>query len=277
MTDLFPVDRLTDAPEATPMALFHGFIESPALWRALPNSLWDGHDAVSLPLPGHVPMSGDALETMLAGDAFLDAYAETLERLRPGETWRLVGHSTGALVALALAERAPHLVRDVCAVAPLFAGRVCGRNLQGTLVKLPVVGPIGFRWLISRWLADPQWFTDGVRGVTAVTGADLSGLEQMRRDLAICNPDHLYRFGVWVGGQDMSGKLADIDRPIHAMICADDPVIIPTHQLELIATVPRASAILMGSGHLPMLERPQDFARAFTAWAQLPAPAVRAA
>lgn len=243
------------------MALFHGFLESTAIWRACPDRMWAGHHAIALPLPGHGPWC-DRLD----GDTFIDDYARLLECLRPGKRWRLVGHSTGAMVALALAHRAPHLVSDLCAVAPLFSGAVCGRNWQGAVARLPIVGQISFAWLIDRWLADRKAFLDGVRTVTATPKARLSKLADMRDDLRECSPAAMYKFGTWIGAQDLSGRLSEIEHPIHAMICAKDPVVDPHHQLALIAKAPRASAILLESGHLPMVERAGLFADAFASW-----------
>ncbi|WP_172330571.1 alpha/beta fold hydrolase [Mangrovicoccus sp. HB161399] len=269
MTAFLPHIQLSATPgRHAPVALLHGFLESAALWQALPPRLWEGRMAVALPLPGHAPWKGsDAdLEMALEGDAFLDGYAELLERLRPGEPWRLVGHSTGAMAALALARRAPHLVSDICAVAPLFSGAVAGRGLQGALVRLPGIGRISFRWLVSRWLADPAGFRAGVRQVTARPDPRLELFDGVRADLAASRPGQLYRFGSWIGGQDMAADLHALDRPVHAIICDRDPVVRPRHQLQLISSAPKASAAVLKSGHLPMLETPLAFERAFLAW-----------
>ncbi|MBE3638423.1 alpha/beta fold hydrolase [Mangrovicoccus algicola] len=269
MIPLPPHLTLAEGPAARPpVALFHGFLESPAMWQALPPRLWAGRDAVALPLPGHAPWlcSGAALEDLLRDDAFLDSYAALLERLRPGEPWRLVGHSTGAMVALALARRAPHLVSDICAVAPLFSGRVAGRGMQGALARLPILGPMGFRWMMARWLARPDGFRRGVAGVTRRPGARLEMFDGVRADLVAADPAQIYRFGQWIGAKDMTADLHALDRPVHAIICDRDPVVVPQHQLALISAARGASATVLRSGHLPMLETPAAFARVFLAW-----------
>lgn len=265
---MLPLSALARNADGPPMALFHGFLESPAIWGACDAGLWSDHDTYAMPLPGHGPWPETApeLETLLNADAFIDAYAERLERARPGKQWRLVGHSTGALVALALARRAPELVADICTIAPMFTGAACGRNLQGAIVRLPVVGALTFRWLIERWLGDHRTFMTGVQTVADGMLDPSVDLSRMRQELAASQPNLLYRFGHWIGEQDMAGSLSDVDRPIHAMICSEDRVVDPQHQLALIKSTPRASAVLLKSGHLPMFERPRDFTNAFTAW-----------
>ncbi|MCA8880968.1 MAG: alpha/beta hydrolase [Rhodobacteraceae bacterium] len=273
MTDPPPLVTIADGPStAAPIVLLHGFLESPSLWRDLPPRLWADRHVVSLPLPGHAPWrtTRTGLAALLEDDAFLDCYAEALSRHRPGTRWRLVGHSTGAMVALALARRHPNLVDVVCAVAPLLSGSVCARGLQGAVVRLPMVGLVTFRWLVGRWLADAESFAAGLRTVTGGPTAPLPRLEGMQAELAQTDLECLYRFGCWIGTRDMEAHLATLRHPVLAMVCDHDPVIDPRHQLRLIRAAPLASAVVLRSGHLPMFETPRAFARVFAAWRDRP-------
>jgi len=254
-----------------PMACLHGFIESGALWRLLPDAAWHGHDAISLPLPGHAPWHLDpgAEGGLFEGTRLIDTYALTLRRRFPGRKVRLVGHSTGALVVLSLALRHPGLVRDALLIAPLFSGMIKSRTLPGRLLQIPVMGQAAFGWMVARWLANDTAY---LAGFATVAGHDRrppkprEALRRMRDDLMASDPVTLYRTGEWVGAQDLSARLGALSIPAETILCLDDPVIDPAHQMELVAAAPMMQAVLLPSGHLPFLDCPGDLLRLWDGW-----------
>ncbi len=107
--------------------------------------------------------------------------------------------------------------------------------------RAPVALLHGFLESPALWQAMPARFWDGQEVV------------------ALPLPGH----APWRGSH---ADLHALGRPVHAIICDRDPVVRPRHQLQLISSAPKASAAVLKSGHLPMLETPLAFERAFLAW-----------
>ena len=293
-TPAVPVTRLGRATDGgPPVALIHGLLGSNAMWRTEGMAaLISGHDAVALPLPGHHPwhLGPKPLAWLLGGGRLLDLYAGTLRRTFDGRPVRLVGHSTGGLLALEIARRHPDLVAAVCVVGALRSGRLLGsRSLARDIASLPVVGGWAFRVALRGWLARPATFRAGLRsvmsagtraGMGAGMGADARtpGADMpvgVLHDLRRSDPRSLHCVALWL--RDWHG-LAEPDRveaPVFSVICAGDPVVHPVQQLALARALGRVRTVVLASGHLPMIEQPAAFCEALRRW--LGTPAIRVA
>lgn len=264
-----PYDWITRPREKRPVIVcIHGFLETAEIWQVLPTGLWEGHKAVSLPLPGHFPwiLNDTVMARLLDGETLIDTYAACLRHLSPDAPVRLVGHSTGALVILELLLKYPELVEDAFVIAPLFSGVIKAQTALGRFLKLPFAGSAAFRWMLSRWLAGPSAFASGIEMVTG--GSTTSGpeLPAMRQALTRSPAAGLYSFGTWVGARSLSDRLDCLEVPVQALICAEDPVVDVTHQMELVRTAPMVQATLITAGHLPQFERPDLFGPIFMGW-----------
>ena len=264
----FPLPRSGTSAEA-PIVFLHGLFETRAIWDGLldrQGPLLPDH--VSLPLPGHVP-GHDARRTrwLLEHERFIHVYARFLRRRFGGRPVRLVGHSTGGLIALRLALAYPDLVADAFLVAALFSGRqIMQDRALARLLQLPVVGPISAMLVHRAALTRPREFqmwcaTAQARGVTPRQVPDL-----MRLGLRICDPRSLAQLVVWLGTQSITDDLPRIAQPVTALVGAQDPVLPARHQLDLLGRLPNAQATLMDTGHLPFFESPGRFDRAFLGW-----------
>jgi pimeloyl-ACP methyl ester carboxylesterase len=262
-----------------PVALIHGLLGSNAMWKAEGLvALFAPHEAVALPLPGHHPWSlpPGTVADLLRGDRLVDAYAGTLRRTFDGRPVRLVGHSTGALVALEIARRHPELVAGVCVVGALQSGRLLGsRSLARELACLPVAGAWAFRAALRLWLRNARTFRAGLR---SVMGAGLPGGEmpiEVMHDLRRSDPLSLHAMALWLREWAGLAEPDRVDAPVFSVICAGDPVVHPAQQLALARALRRVRTVVLSSGHLPMVEQPAAFCDALGRW--LGTPAVRIA
>lgn len=271
-----PIVPVAEGRSGAPLVLLPGFLEGPTLWQALPARIWSGRECVAMPLPGHAPwqLSATALGSLLRGERAAIAYGQALRRRYGGQRVRLVGHSTGALLALQIALTVPDLVQDVLAVAPLFSGLVKSRSLEGRLMALPVLGLSAFRWRMERWRSDPARFRAGLEWAMAGPPAALPALEPLRQQIVASDLDALYAAGVWAGAQDVTSALVSLQHPVTAVICAADPVVDAGHQLDLTRSAPMVTAAVMQTGHLPFFEAPDAFERLVRGWIEIGASGV---
>ncbi|MEO1551472.1 MAG: alpha/beta hydrolase [Pseudomonadota bacterium] len=268
-----PLQPFGHPGDGPPILMIHGLLESPAIWRPVLPLIKDlGGAGGFLPLPGHTPWTHPdlPLPSEDGGSAYFEAmiaaYAARLQRI--GRPVRLVGHSTGGLIALALAARHPTLVRDVLLIGALFAGHR-GRDTGPleTLLSAPYLGPASFHAMVTSWASTPARFRQGVTTASAQPLPHSHTLHRMRRDVLRANLDAVYQFGQWLYGADLTACLEQVTCPVLSLLCTKDPVVTPAHQLDLLGRLPRGRAVLLNSGHLPMLEDAPGLAMAIRHWA----------
>jgi pimeloyl-ACP methyl ester carboxylesterase len=265
------------APDGVPVAFLHGLFATNAMWRTPGlGALVSRRPAVALPLPGHHPwhLPPADLAGLLRDDRLATAYAEALRRTFGGRPVRLVGHSTGALVALEIARLHPDLVAGVCIVGALRSGRLPGcRSLVRELACLPALGPAAFRLMLGAWLATPRTFSAGLRSAMASAGPLEAIPGAVLHDLRQSDPRSLHAMALWLRRWPGLAAPDTVDAPVFSVICAGDPVVHPMQQLALARALRRGRAVVLPSGHLPMIEQPAAFCDALGRW--LDAPAVR--
>jgi len=158
-----------------------------------------------------------------------DAEAHVRERMGGGGV--LVGHSLGGLIAARVAARSPALVERLVLVAPAgLAARTLLQNvvpLARTLVASP-------RPLLRRVVADA-----GRTGPTS--------LLRTARELVYA---------------DVGSELASITAPT-LVVWGQNDVLVPSALAPMFEErIPGARAVVIpGAGHVPMVERPDDFER----------------
>ncbi len=85
--------------------------------------------------------------------------------------------------------------------------------------------------------------------------------------------DSLHAVAMWLRHGRGLVEPDHVDVPVFSIICAGDPVVDPAQQLALAQALRRGRAVVLPSGHLPMVEQPDVFCDALGRW--LDAPAVR--
>ncbi|VVJ22385.1 Uncharacterised protein [Amycolatopsis camponoti] len=257
MTNLHTTD---DGPRDAPvLLLIHGSASSARSWDALLPLLTGTHRVVRIDLLGH---GRSAKPDDAAYDVPEQARraGEALDRLGAGHAV-VVGHSSGGLVATALAERRPALVTALVLVDT-------GPSLD-TYIG-PQVAFDAEQWArltdeqIRQAMASafgrpgheaPAPLVDDVRGMTftSFTATQRGAVEYLARQAI---PDRLRALGT----------------PVLVLFGEDDRRWRPSSSLAAYRAVPGARVVpLPGVGHSPMLEDPPRTAEALLAFTASPA------
>lgn len=250
------------------VAFIPGLLETADIWQGTVRRLnLPTRRTLFFDLPGHTPGSTalctrHALET----GQWLTTMADDLRNRTGGEKAILVGHSTGGMVALALAHRYPDLVHSVVAVGALTCGRR-GRVIDplAKLLSAKVLGPTAFRTALRFWLSTATRFQMGFRWASSIA-PKVGVSNRVRKQLQACDPMALRACAEWVIRTDIGPVLPEIETPVLALIGTEDPVIPPRHQLALIKTAPNAHAQLLRGGHLLFNEAPERLEVALSSW-----------
>ena len=268
MDDTPPCRHRPGPAPAAPLVLFPGFLETRAAWQPLLDRHPDLDRPVRiLPLPGHDPEGRAPAIQRLEGNRFIDDYAERLADAFPGQRLRLVGHSTGGLVALELARRHPQMVGAILLAGPICSGRLNRFGSPGVrLLAAERSGPL-LAWGLHRAsVSSARLFTHICRTSEAARSPSPGMPDGMRRELAACPSGALRAVLLWLTRQCLLDRLPDIRTPVLGIIGRRDPVVPPEHQIALMHRLPRGLAQLVPTGHLPFLEAPEIFDRSFRRW-----------
>lgn len=100
----------TQAGSGPALVFLHGFCESKDVWTEFVQPLTSQFRVITLDLPGH---GQSAVPQDFSMESQAEQVKQTLEALNVRKSL-VVGHSMGGYVALALAEKYPHLLRGLC-------------------------------------------------------------------------------------------------------------------------------------------------------------------
>jgi pimeloyl-ACP methyl ester carboxylesterase len=241
-----------DGPRDAPaLVLIHGLASSTRSWDLLVPLLADSYRVVRIDLLGH------GRSAKPAGDG----YAIPQQAVRVGAALDrlgvrhavLLGHSTGGMVATALAEQRRDLVTALAFIdTGPRADAFISNGLVGQLMFTPVVGPLLWQLrtdglirkaaatAVSRpGFAIPQSFVDDVRGMTyhAFTATSQASDDYLRQG-------------------PLPERLAPLGKPLLVLFGADDRRWRSSSAADY-RTVPHATVEWMpGLGHSPILEDP---------------------
>ncbi len=262
------------APDAQDVALLHGFLESNAVWRRLCFDAFGARvNALAMSLPGHYPcqMEAAALAQSVRSDALIDGFAAELRSRFSGRKVRLIGHSTGALIALSLAARHPGLVSDVLVVTGLFSGQPEGRSpLLRRLFRIPFLGSALFRGRLRWCLRSRARFAAELRASMLAGVSDTEVAQDLWQDLRKSRVTTIEALARWLCDADLTADLRKVQVPVVVMVGSRDVVVPPLHQIALVKALPRCRAVILDAGHLPMLEAPGTFNRFLQGWLAQP-------
>ena len=249
--------NFADAP-AEPLVLLHGIATDHHIWDLVVPGLAGDRRVVTVDLPGFG-------ESAPVGDEFeLAAVADRIVRGLAGRglhgPFNLVGHSLGGGVAITLAATHPRLVRRLVLVAP--AGL---RPFPATVANVLAAGADAV--LAARRgaasLTDLWWGRKLLLGMTAADAAELPPTLARQLVEASASARRTAPALATITTADLRPMLSALPAPIGAIWGEADRTV-PIRALdELVHARPDALIVrLADAGHVPMVERPHDFASA---------------
>lgn len=145
----------------TPLIFIHGILSSQHTWIDFPARFQRYGRIITLSLPGHYParFPADMRQASITDSWVGETMARAVQQITGGRPAILIGHSTGGYASLALAWRAPHLVKYVISLAGFARG--IWTSLLGVAQRLQYLG------LPGSWLFDAQ-VTLGTRSALLV-------------------------------------------------------------------------------------------------------------
>ncbi|OWV43569.1 alpha/beta fold hydrolase [Mameliella alba] len=269
LPDCQPPSRNAPMRGGAPLVFLPGLFMTCEAWLPLCRDMGLGN-RLFLDLPGHGPQEdAESVTRDLASGKWLDPMLERIAAFSGGRAVHLVGHSSGGLVSLLLARRAPDLVRSLVLVgAPVTGHRDLPRDIGAAILSHDLAG----RWsLPMMWRLGLATRGSFERALTTVLPREAAARvpDDMRLALQHRNPEAIRQCGKWVLEQDATANMAEIAQPCLAVIGRQDTVVPPLHQLKLLRHLPQAQAQLVPGGHLPLIEHPCTFSRALRGWLAL--------
>ncbi|MES9524531.1 alpha/beta fold hydrolase [Streptomyces capoamus] len=187
------------------------------------------------------------------GPLDLDELADQLVAAADAEgldTFAVSGYSLGGPVAIRLAARHPERVRSLV-LSATFAHADTRTDLVASVWQQLFEG--GRHAVLAAYL---NLMTLSEPALNALTPAQVrAAADQLAAALPAGTGDQVDL----VRRADVRGDLAGIAVPALVVVTAADPLVSPSLQRELAAALPAAEVAELPSGHLPFLERPQDW------------------
>lgn len=215
-----------------PVVLVHGLSGSWRWWEATAAALVERHNVLLPDLPGHGARPEWRAPPLAGAPEWLGAWLDAVRIERA----HLVGHSLGGFVCARLASRRPELVDRLVLVAP--AG-VPERSLLGSALPLAA----GLR------RASPAF------------------LRVLVSDAARAGPLTLLRAARDLLDDDLRDELGLVRAPTLLVWGGRDPIVPVRHARTFRALVPDARLVIMREAwHVPMVEQPEAFSAAVSAF-----------
>jgi carboxylesterase len=219
------------------LLLIHGFADAPAVFRPLA-AAWaeDGFACRAMRLPGFAePMAAYRGTSLEAWKAAVTAEAEALRRTHR-EVW-MVGHSTGAALAVAVLLADPGLADGVIMLAPLFA--VSGE-------RSPVLSPEGWFHIGRRIFRR----TDVLENEFPLVARDPSAADYPYRDRFVPMNVHRDLFRLM---DELESRASEVTHPVWMAVAAADLVIdtqVALAFFEALGSTRSGKVVLQDSGHV---------------------------
>jgi pimeloyl-ACP methyl ester carboxylesterase len=241
-----------------PLVLLHGLGTTQQIWSLVTSGLARDHRVITLDLPGF----GASAPADPGFD--LESVAERVARGLTGHGVRapfdLLGHSLGGAVALTLAVRRPRLIRRLVLAAPAglrplpqIVARALGAGADGLYTARRRLAPLtdlpwGRRLLLALTADDPARLTPAQARMMVLASAQAQRVAPALTAAAHC---------------DLRPWLTQTPAPIGVLWGQHDRTIPRRLAGEILSARPDAVLEeIARSGHVPMVERPDEFVEA---------------
>ena len=224
------------------MVLLHGVGLNADSWGAQIGALANLVGVHAFDMPGH---GGSAMPDGMANLAdFTDALTEAMASLGPPVY--LAGHSLGALIALDMTVRYPHLVRAVAAINPVHRRSAAARAaVRGRAARLATKGGNDSSAPLARWFGNNLSCPEARACRAWLTAVEPGAYAAAYRAFALADsPD--------------CAALSAITCSVLLLTGAEDPNSTPEMSEQLAACMPRGqSRIVEGAAHMVMMTHPE--------------------
>jgi pimeloyl-ACP methyl ester carboxylesterase len=264
---------------AHPLLVFvHGFSLDMTTWHYQWTGLSDRYRCVLFDFRSH-GRSARAASGDLSPSAFGRDLAAVLDAVVPEGRAVVIGHSMGGMSILATAQARPDL----------FAGRVAGVVFVGTASSDLLLGAMGSVTQLLRprlgSLVQAAQRVNRLRRYAVSSRGDLSHvftrMTQFGPDASPALVDHIVELAarapsdVWTDGlvglmdMDLRDAVRHVRVPSLVIVGEHDRVTPPAAAVQLTGALPDGRLeVIAGAGHLPMLERHEDFNERVRAFAE---------
>jgi pimeloyl-ACP methyl ester carboxylesterase len=254
-----PLTSVKDTGEGDPLVLLHGLGTTQQIWSLVTGPLAQGRRVISLDLPGFGESApvGEGFDL----DEVIDRIARALAAHRVPAPFDLVGHSLGGAVALTLAAHRPNLVRRLVLVAP--AGLQRRRPpIPGALLGQSATGLFAARRRLVA-LSDRPWGRRLLLAFAAADGATLSPAQARMMVDASAPAQRIAAATAVIAQADLLPLMRRTPAPLGLLWGRRDRAVPFKLAAEILAQRPDAELeVIEWTGHVPMVERPDSFARA---------------
>jgi pimeloyl-ACP methyl ester carboxylesterase len=255
---------------AHPLLVFvHGFSLDMTTWHYQWTGLSDRYRCVLFDFRSH-GRSARAASGDLSPSAFGRDLAAVLDAVVPDGRAVVIGHSMGGMSILATAQARPDL----------FAGRLAGAVFVGTASSDLLLGAMGSVTQLLRprlgSLVQAAQRVNRLRRYAVSSRGDLSHvftrMTQFGADASPALVDHIVELAarapsdVWTDGivglmdMDLRDAVRHVRVPSLVIVGEHDRVTPPAAAVQLTGALPDGRLeVIAGAGHLPMLERHEDF------------------
>ena len=229
------------------LLLLPGFLCDQAAWQAEIETLADIAQSICMDWG-----SADSIPAM----------AELVLRTAP-ERFSIAGHSMGGRVALEVYRLAPSRVQRLALLntgaAARPAGPVGAEEERRRRELLGVARSAGMRAMALQWI--PGMIAPDRKTDSALVEAIVRMFERKTPDIFEAQMNAL------LGRPDATGVLGQIRCPALLLSGEQDSWSPPARHAEMAASIPGSQlAVIPASGHMSIMERPSDVARAMREW-----------
>ncbi|MEB3982153.1 alpha/beta fold hydrolase [Mycobacterium sp. 663a-19] len=237
-----------NGPHSEPaLLLIHGYAGSTVWWDRLVPRLAENHRVIRVDLLGHGRSAKPADGYAIAAQA--NMIASVLSGLGV-RTVIAVGHSTGGVIATALAERRP-----VVALALIDSGPSVDAYLHpgglGRLISIPVVGRI--LWALRSESTIRKGLRSAFTREVDIAPQIVADVRSMNHRAFTATPKETMKY---VARRSLPDRLGELALPVLVVFGVEDRRWRSSSTAEY-TTVPNVAVeLLPGVGHTPMLEEP---------------------
>ncbi len=232
-----------------PLVFIHGFCENQSIWKDFVPHFYQKHSVITLDLGGFGE-SKNLLPQPCSIEALAEQVAHLFFSLNVTQA-KIVAHSLGGYVSLALAEKYPQLIERLC----LFHSTALADSPEKQVVRNKVIDfvqKVGVSSYIESFVS-PLFYTKRL--------AELSEKVKFLEEIGKQTPLETI-LAVVAAMRDRKDRLEVVknaDFPILYIIGKDDGAVsFESYQEQLQANARIQSLILEETGHMGMFERPAE-------------------